>query len=101
MLLNMRRKEDHLQIVTDDVLIDYIIGSKGNDISDDEDDEDERDQAPSRLEALRAVTIVKHCALGRSLLYISHHSKLFTLQRGIRKEKVNLQKQLTLDAVLE
>lgn len=101
MLINLPGEEDHSQIVTDDALIDHIISSNGNDISDEEEDDDKRDQAPSRSEALRAISIVKHYALSRDLLSNSLHSGLCTLQRRIREETVNSQKQLTLDEMLE
>ena len=101
MLINMRGKEDHSQITTDDVLIDYIIGRNGKKIIYDDDYDDERHQVPSRSEALREIFIVKYSATSRDPLSNSLYSGLCTLQHRITEEKVHSTKQLTLDEMLE
>lgn len=101
MLLNMIGEKDRLQNVTNDAIIDYVACRNGNDLSNNDDDENEKNQAPSRPEALRAVSLVTHYALSRSSLFNLLYSKRFTLQRRIKEEKIKPQKHLTLDKFLE
>lgn len=90
MHFNMSRAENHAQIVPSDALIDNITGSSGNNMSNDGSNEDERDQAPSRSETLRTRSVVKHYSSSRDLHFNSLYSKIFTLQRRLREEKVKL-----------
>lgn len=87
--------------MTGNALFDYIIGTNGNDISNDDDSVDKRYQAPSRLEVLRATSVVKLYARSRDLLSNSFHSELLTLQLCIREDKIKSLKQLSLNEVLK